>query len=192
MQAATSHNLGQNFAHAFGIQYLTQNNDLQHVWQTSWGLTTRFIGAIIMVHGDDQGLIVPPRLAPIQVVIVPIWRGEEQRREVLAAAERAQQELAGGLRVEVDRREEYTPGWKFNYWEIKGVPLRIEIGPRDVKQGQVVLARRDRPGREGKEFTLMNELAQRVPIVLEDIQASLLNRAQEFLEQNTAWPTTYE
>ena len=93
---------------------------------------------------------------------------------------------------EVDRREEYTPGWKFNYWEIKGVPLRIEIGPRDVKQGQVVLARRDRPGREGKEFTLMNELAQRVPIVLEDIQASLLNRAQEFLEQNTAWPTTYE
>ncbi len=93
---------------------------------------------------------------------------------------------------EVDRREEYTPGWKFNYWETKGVPLRIEIGPRDVKQGQVVLARRDRPGREGKEFTLMNELAQRVPIVLEDIQASLLNRAQEFLEQNTAWPTTYE
>jgi len=192
LQAATSHNLGQNFARAFGIQYLDSNNELQYVWQTSWGLSTRFIGAIIMVHGDDQGLALPPRLAPIQAVIVPIWRGEEQRRQVLSTAESVRQMLDGRTRAEVDVREEYTPGWKFNYWELKGVPLRIEIGPRDVERGQVVLARRDRPGREGKQVIPLNETAQQVPAILEDIQASLLTKARAFLEQNIAQPTSYE
>ncbi len=192
LQAATSHNLGQNFARPFGIQYLDQNNELQYVWQTSWGLTTRFIGAIVMVHGDDQGLILPPRLAPIQVVVVPIWRGEEQRQQVMAAVERVRQTLGDRLRLEVDGREEYTPGWKFNHWEMKGVPLRVEIGPRDVEQGQVMLARRDRPGRKGKTSVPMDELAPRVPALLEDIQANLLARARDFLERNTAQPTSYE
>jgi prolyl-tRNA synthetase len=191
LQAATSHSLGQNFARAFGIQYLDWNNELQYVWQTSWGLTTRFIGAIVMVHGDDQGLILPPRLAPIQAVMIPIWRSEEQRQQVMAAVERVSRALGDGLRVELDSREEYTPGWKFNHWEMKGVPLRIEIGPRDVEQGQVVLARRDRPGRGGKAFVPVDELTRRVPALLEEIQASLLIRARDFLEQNTTQPTSY-
>jgi prolyl-tRNA synthetase len=192
LQAGTSHNLGQNFARAFGIQYLDGQNQLQHVWQTSWGLTTRFIGAIVMVHGDDQGLILPPRLAPIQIVIIPIWRGEGQRDQVMTVAERVRRALGDELRVEVDSREGYTPGWKFNYWEMKGVPLRIEIGPRDVERGEVVLARRDRPGREGKTFVPLDGLAQRVPALLEEIQAQLLSRAQGFLAQNTMVPTSYE
>ncbi|MEA3344646.1 MAG: proline--tRNA ligase [Chloroflexota bacterium] len=192
LQAATSHNLGQNFARPFDIQYLDQNNELQYVWQTSWGLSTRFIGAIIMVHGDDQGLILPPRLAPIQMVIVPIWRSEEQRRDVMAVVEEVQGTLADGLRVEVDDQEGHTPGWKFNHWEMKGVPLRIEVGPRDVEQGQVVLARRDQPGQEGKVSVPMDELAQRAPALLEEIQANLLARAREFMERNTAQPRSYE
>jgi len=192
LQAATSHNLGQNFARVFDIQYLDRQNKLQYVWQTSWGLSTRFIGAIIMVHGDDQGLILPPRLAPIQVVIVPIWRDEEQRTEVMAGVEKIRRMLNRNLRVEVDDREQYTPGWKFNHWEMKGVPLRIEIGPRDVERGQVVLARRDRPGREGKISMSVEELAQQVPTLLEEIQASLLTRARAFLADNITQPSSYE
>jgi len=192
LQAATSHNLGQNFARPFDIQYLDQRNELQYVWQTSWGLTTRFIGAIVMVHGDDRGLILPPRLAPIQAVVTPIWRGEEEREQVSAVAERIRQTLADRLRVQVDDRQEYTPGWKFNHWEMKGVPLRIEIGPRDVEQEQVVLARRDQPSRESKRSAPMRGLAERVSVLLEEIQANLLARAHSFLEQNTSQPTSYE
>ncbi|HEY7542616.1 MAG TPA: proline--tRNA ligase, partial [Methylomirabilota bacterium] len=147
LQAGTSHNLGQNFAKAFNIQYLDRDNQLQHCWTTSWGLSTRFIGAIIMVHGDDQGLILPPRLAPYQVVVVPIYRSDAERVTVLEAAGRVKTQLAtGGVRVRLDERDGVTPGFKFNDWEMRGVPLRIEVGPRDVEKRQVVLARRDMPG----------------------------------------------
>ncbi|HOE71093.1 MAG TPA: proline--tRNA ligase, partial [Brevefilum sp.] len=140
LQAGTSHNLGQNFAKAFDIQYLDENNTLQYCWTTSWGISTRFIGAIIMTHGDDQGLVLPPRLAPIQVVIVPIFRKDEEQTLVMAAVERVKNDLAA-FRVKVDDRTEVTPGFKFNEWELRGVPLRLEIGPKDVANHTVALAR---------------------------------------------------
>lgn len=190
LQAGTSHNLGQNFARAFEIQYLDRTNTLQYCWTTSWGLSTRFIGAIIMVHGDDKGLILPPRLAPYQVVIVPIYKSEEERVHVLAEADRVAQEL-GGVRVSIDRREEVTPGYKFNDWEMRGVPLRLELGPRDVAQGTVVLARRDVPGREGKLTVPRAGLAERVGGLLEAIQAALYRRALAFRTEHTFEPVDY-
>jgi len=191
LQAGTSHNLGQNFAKAFDIKYLDRNNELQYCWTTSWGVSWRILGAVIMVHGDDQGLILPPKLAPFQVVIVPIWRNEDEKAQVLEATEKVKATLAG-VRVKVDDREEYSPGWKFNEWEMRGVPLRIEIGPRDVAQDQVVLARRDVAGREGKSVAPMAELAQRVPQMLTTIQADMLDRARQYQKANTFQPTTYE
>ena len=153
LQAGTSHNLGQNFAKAFNIRYLDREGALQYCWTTSWGLSTRFIGAIIMVHGDDQGLILPPRLAPTQVVIVPIYKTDEEKAQVFEAARKMRDALvAAGIRVRTDEREGTSPGFKFNDWEMRGVPLRIEIGPKDVAKGSVVLARRDKPGKEGKSF----------------------------------------
>src|ERR1700685_2066026 len=153
LQSGTSHNLGQNFAKAFEIRYLDQAGALQHCWTTSWGLSTRFIGAIIMVHGDDQGLILPPRLAPYQVVIVPIFKTDEEKAAVMENAHRLRKELIGaGIRVKMDERDGMSPGFKFNDWEMRGVPLRMEIGPKDVAKGSGVLARRDRPGEGGKSF----------------------------------------
>ena len=191
LQAGTSHNLGQNFAKAFDIKYLDRNNELQYCWTTSWGVSWRILGAVIMVHGDDQGLILPPKLAPFQVVIVPIWRNEDEKAQVLEATEKVKATLAG-VRVKVDDREEYSPGWKFNEWEMRGVPLHIEIGPRDVAQDQVVLARRDVAGREGKSVAPMMALAQRVPQMLTTIQADMLDRARQYQKANTFQPTTYE
>ncbi len=154
LQAGTSHNLGQNFAKAFGIRYLDREGALQFCWTTSWGLSTRFIGAIIMVHGDDQGLILPPRLAPDaggDRADLQDRRGEE--RWCSSVARKAREALvAAGIRVRIDEREGISPGFKFNDWEMRGVPLRIEIGPKDVAKGSVVLARRDKPGKEGKSF----------------------------------------
>jgi prolyl-tRNA synthetase len=146
LQSGTSHFLGQNFAKAFDIKFLDEGNQLQYCWTTSWGVSTRFIGAIIMTHGDDQGLVLPPRLAPIQVVIVPIYRKDEEKSAVMEAVSAVQAQLKD-LRVKVDEREGLTPGFKFNDWELKGVPLRIEIGPKDVQNGTVALSRRDIPGR---------------------------------------------
>jgi len=191
LQAGTSHYFGQQFAKAFGIQFLNQNNELEYVYQTSWGVSTRLIGALIMVHGDDQGLILPPRLTPIQVVIVPIWRAEEERQAVLEAAEEVRRRLDPTTRIRLDDRDEYSPGWKFNDWEMKGVPLRIEIGPRDVQNQQVVLARRDIPGRQGKQTCPMDALEQRVAEMLATIQNDLYARALRFREENTYRPTTY-
>jgi len=187
LQAGTSHFLGQNFAKAFDIKYLDRNNELQYCWTTSWGVSTRMIGAIIMTHGDDQGLILPPVLAPIQVVIVPIWRKEEERVAVLEAAERVRAQLAdGGVRVKLDDREEVSPGFKFNDWEMRGVPVRVEIGPRDVAQNAVVLARRDRPGKEGKTFGVPADgVTEAVKALLDEVQAALLQRATEFRDANT-------
>lgn len=192
LQSGTSHNLGQNFAKAFDIKYLDHNNTLQHCWTTSWGFSTRVIGAIIMVHGDDQGLVLPPRLAPFQVVIVPIYKGDEQKTAVLEAAERLNRELtAAGLRVKLDLRDNLSPGFKFNDWELHGVPLRLEIGPKDVANHSVALARRDKPGREGKQFLSQDGLTVAVQTLLDDIQKSLLQKALEFREANTYEPQSY-
>jgi prolyl-tRNA synthetase len=187
LQSGTSHFLGQNFAKAFDIKYLDRNNELQHCWTTSWGLSTRMVGGIIMTHGDDHGLILPPVLAPLQAVIVPIWRKEKERILVMEAAEQAQARLAGsGVRVKLDDRDEVSPGFKFNDWEMRGVPVRVEIGPRDVAKDAVVLARRDRPGKEGKTFGVPADGAdEAVKALLDEVQAALLQRATEFREANT-------
>jgi len=191
LQAATSHNLGQNFARAFEIRYLDRDNQQQFCWTTSWGLSTRVIGAIIMVHGDDQGLILPPRLAPHQVVIVPIHRNDAERSSVQEAVARLRQQLSA-YRVRIDDREGLTPGYKFNDAELRGVPLRIEVGPKDVAQGTVTLARRDRPGREGKSAVPQDGLEGHVAAALEDIQRSLFDRALAFQKAHTHEPRSYE
>jgi len=185
LQSGTSHNLGQNFAEAFDIQYLDKNNEQQFCWTTSWGLSTRFIGAIIMTHGDDQGLVLPPNLAPFQVVIVPIYRNEDDKALVMPVVNRIQGELSdAGIRLKLDNREEVTPGFKFNDWEMRGVPLRIEIGPKDVAKESVAIARRDIPGRPGKSFISQVGLAERVQETLTEIQNSLLNKATNFRDSN--------
>jgi prolyl-tRNA synthetase len=190
LQAGTSHNLGQNFAKAFDIQYLDKNNELQYVWTTSWGLSTRFVGAIIMTHGDDQGLILPPKLAPIQVVIVPIYKTDEEKAIVDPVVARVEAELQG-FRLKVDRCEEVTPGFKFNDWEMRGVPLRIEIGPKDVQKGTLAFARRDIPGKGGKSFVPQTQLEAQVAEALQSIQASLYERALAFRWANTSEPKDY-
>ncbi|MBN1438127.1 MAG: proline--tRNA ligase [Anaerolineales bacterium] len=191
LQSATSHNLGQNFAKAFNIQYLDPQNALQYAWTTSWGLSTRFVGAIIMVHGDDTGLILPPRLAPIQAVITPIWKKEEEKAAVCEQARRLEAELKAGLRVTVDLREGLTPGFKFNDWEMRGVPVRIELGPRDLAGQSVMLARRDKPGREGKTAAPWAGLAESVETLLGDIQQSLFQRAKQFRDSRIQDPPDY-
>jgi prolyl-tRNA synthetase len=192
LQFCTSHNLGQNFAKAFEIRYLDKTGQLQHCWTTSWGLSTRVVGAIIMVHGDDQGLILPPRLAPFQVVLVPIFKSDEEKAAVMEAAGQIRAELlAADVRVKMDTREGFSPGYKFNDWEMRGVPLRIELGPKDVARGSVVLARRDRPGKEGKSFVPRNGLAAAVTQALMEIQQALYNRALAFRDANTYDPKDY-
>ncbi|MCX6578005.1 MAG: proline--tRNA ligase [Candidatus Aminicenantes bacterium] len=189
LQMGTSHNLGQHFSKAFNIRFEDRNQNLQYVWQTSWGMTTRLIGAVIMSHGDDSGLKLPPRVAPIQVVIVPISMGN-WKEDVLPAAQAIEEGLKKvGLRVLLDTREEFTPGWKFSEYEMRGVPLRIEIGPRDVKAGQAVLVRRD----TREKMTLpLDAMASKVPGILEDIQASLFREAETFLRENTRQAGGYE
>lgn len=191
LQSGTSHFLGQNFAKAFDIQFLDSNNELQYAWTTSWGLSTRFIGAILMTHGDDQGLILPPKLAPIQVVLVPIFKSEDEKTKVMSVVEGVKDELKD-FRLHVDDRTEVTPGFKFNDWEMRGVPLRIEIGPRDVEKNSVAFARRDKPGREGKTFVSQDQLTAQVAEMLERIQASLYDRALAFRVSNTHNPKDYD
>jgi prolyl-tRNA synthetase len=192
LQFCTSHNLGQNFAKAFDIRYLDKTGVLQHCWTTSWGLSTRVVGAIIMVHGDDQGLVLPPRLAPYQLVIVPIFKSDEEKAQVLENANKLRKELAAaGIRVKMDEREGMSPGFKFNDWEMRGVPVRLELGPKDVAKGSVVLARRDRPGKEGKSFVPQQGIADAVGQLLADIQQSLHDKALAFRKANTAEPADY-
>jgi prolyl-tRNA synthetase len=193
LQAGTSHNLGQNFAKAFEIRYLDKTGQLQHCWTTSWGLSTRFIGAIIMVHGDDQGLIFPPRLAPFQVVLVPIFKTDEEKIAVMEAARKIFAELTfDEIRVKMDEREGFSPGFKFNDWEMRGVPLRIELGPKDVAKGTAVLARRDRPGKEGKTFVPQVGISGAVSNLLHEIQQALFDRAMKTREEKTIQPKDYE
>jgi prolyl-tRNA synthetase len=193
LQSATSHYFGQNFAQAFNIQYLDNNNTLQFCETTSWGLSTRMIGAIIMVHGDDQGLILPPRIAPIQAVIVPIYKNAAEKGSVMKVADRIFKELkAAGIRLKMDDREEVTAGFKYNDWEMRGVPLRIEIGPKDVEKDLVTIARRDVPGKAGKTFVPQNELTNKVITLLTEIQTSMLARATAFRDANIHEPKTYD
>lgn len=193
LQSGTSHYFGQNFAKAFDIKYLAQNNTLQYCETTSWAISSRIIGAIIMVHGDDQGLILPPRLAPIQAVIVPIFRNDAEKAKVMEVADRVFQELKdAGIRLKMDDRDNVSSGFKFNDWEMRGVPVRVEIGPKDVEKGSVALARRDRPGREGKSFVSQDGLATTVNSLLAEIQASLLQRATEYRDTNIHEPKDYE
>lgn len=183
LQSGTSHNLGQHFARVFDIKFLDEDQQEKYVWQTSWGVSTRLVGAIIMAHGDDYGLQLPPRVAPIQAIIIPIFFGEGKEVVREKCVEIEEKLKASGFRVESDLREVYTPGWKFNFWELKGVPLRIEIGPRDIKQKQVVVVRRDT--RE-KIFVAEDEICEKIQTLLIDFQSSLLNRARTFLRENTA------
>ncbi len=192
LQSGTSHNLGQNFAKAFDITYTDQNNTVQHCWTTSWGVSTRLIGALIMTHSDDEGLVIPPRLAPIQVVVVPIYKTDEERTKVLEAVARVTSTWKGQLRFKVDDRDNLSPGYKFNEWELKGVPVRIEVGPKDVEKGSVALARRDVPGRAGKSFVPQEGLTERILGLLEEIQAGLYERALAFREERTADVANYE
>ena len=172
LQSATSHNLGQNFARAFEVTYQTAEGGLDYVWNTSWGASTRLIGALIMTHSDDLGLVCPPRLAQYQVVIVPIYKSAEERVSVLEASDRLRKELAGGgVRVHVDTREGLKPGAKYYHWEERGVPLRIEIGPRDVSSGSVVLVRRT-GGK--KESISLDGIASRVTVAMNDMHTELL------------------
>ena len=190
LQSATSHNLGQNFAKSFDIKYLDKNNTFQYCWTTSWGLSTRFIGAMIMTHGDDQGLIMPPRLAPIQLVIVPIFKNDAERGPVLEAVEQLRAQLAD-FRLKVDDRDDVSPGFKFNDWELRGVPLRVEVGPKDVAKGTVMLARRDQPGKAGKAVVAQDNLASALPELFAEIQASLFDRALAFRKAHTHDPRDY-
>jgi prolyl-tRNA synthetase len=193
LQFCTSHFLGQNFAQAFEVRYLDQKGELQHCWTTSWGLSTRVIGAIIMVHGDDQGLVLPPKLAPYQVVIVPIYKADEEKALVLDTARKLKAELAkANIRVTLDEREGSSPGWKFNDWEMRGVPLRIELGPKDVAKQAAVLARRDRPGREGKISASLADLPVTVERLLGEIQQALHDKALAFRKANTHDAKTYD
>src|ERR1041385_1285677 len=182
LQAGTSHNLGQNFARAFEMVYQNTENQPEFCWTTSWGVSTRLVGALIMAHSDDDGLVIPPRLAPTQVVVVPIYKGEDERPAVLEAIQRIVGPWKGRFRFKVDDREHVTPGFKFNEWEVKGIPIRIEVGPRDIEKGTVALARRDIPGKAGKSFVPQEGLAQLIEDTLIEIQLSLFERALKFRE----------
>jgi prolyl-tRNA synthetase len=192
LQAGTSHNLGQNFAKAFDISFTDANNSIQTAWTTSWGVSTRLIGALIMSHSDDEGLVLPPRLAPIQVVVVPIYKNDAERERVMAAVTALTAAWKGRIRFKVDDRENLSPGFKYNEWELKGVPVRVEVGPKDVDKGTVAVARRDIPGREGKAFVPQEGLTERLTALLEEIQQALFDRALAFRASRTRAVSTYD
>src|SRR5437773_8608063 len=182
LQAGTSHNLGQNFAKAFNVQCQTAAGGLEYVWNTSWGVSTRMIGGLVMTHSDDNGLVCPPKLAPVQVVIVPIWKSEEERGQVLGVGDKVKAELVkAGIRVELDARDSLKPGAKYFEWEAKGVPLRLEIGPRDVAAGQVMTARRT----GGKAPAKLDGLGAAVRNTLDEIQATLFQAAKDRRETHS-------
>lgn len=189
LQAATSHDLGQNFARAFDIAFLDENQQRLHPFQTSWGFSTRTIGGLILVHGDDRGLRLPPKLAPTQVVVVPIYRGEG-RSEVLTEAEKLYISIRdAGFRAEADLDKEHSPGWKFTEHELRGVPVRVEIGPRDIENEQVILVRRD----TGEKETIARErLTERLEELMGEVQDGLLRQATEFRKANTRYTDSYE
>ena len=189
LQMGTSHNLGQQFSKVFNIRFEDRNQKLQYVWQTSWGVSTRLIGALVMAHGDDSGLKFPPNIAPVQVVIVPISAGN-WKENVLPLARNIEEKLGEeGLRVKLDEREEFTPGWKFSEWEMRGVPLRVEIGPKDIEKKQVVIVRRDTGKKENVTQASMN---RKVPEILREIQKNMFEMALKFQQENTHEVKDYE
>ncbi len=184
LQSGTSHNLGQNFAKAFEIRYLDPANEQQYCWTTSWGLSTRMVGAVVMTHGDDTGLRLPPKLAPIQVAIVPIYKNDDEKAAVHDTVQRIAKELtAADIRITIDWRDQ-SPGFKFNDWEMRGVPIRMEIGPKDVEKNNAVLARRDIPGKEGKQFVPQAGIVNAVKTLLAHIQQNLFQQAEDFRDGN--------
>ena len=190
LQAGTSHFLGQNFAKAFDVTFQDKDGQLKSVWATSWGVSTRLIGGLVMSHSDDNGLVLPPKLAPVQTVIVPIWRSDEERTLVLNYCEGIQKELrAAGIRFKLDDRDQYKPGWKFAQHEVEGVPVRIAVGPRDVKNGNVELARRDTLT---KKIVGGDEIGKRVLALLVNIQENLYERALEYRNDHTYYVDSYE
>jgi prolyl-tRNA synthetase len=203
LQAGTSHFLGQNFAKAFDVKFQNQQGQLEYAWATSWGVSTRLVGGIVMTHSDDQGLVVPPRLAPLHVVIVPIFRKPEEKQATVAAG----RQLAKALRdlpvdpwfgyepisVKVDDREQYQPGFKFNEWEVKGVPIRVELGPKDLAQNACVLARRDLPGKESKMTAVpLTAAPEKIVGLLKDMQKALFDKAKAYRDANTCPVDTYD
>lgn len=190
LQAGTSHFLGQNFAKAFDVKYASKEGKLEHVWATSWGVSTRLMGALIMTHSDDKGLVLPPKLAPNQVVIVPIYKGEEQLKEISETANELAAELReAGISVKYDNRDTHKPGWKFAQYELQGVPLRIAIGPKDLEKGTVELARRDTLT---KEFVNQSEIVGKVKGLMVEIQDTLFQKALDYRSEHTTKVDTFE
>ena len=188
LQAGTSHELGQNFSKAFDIQFTDENNELKYPYQTSWGVSTRLIGMIIMAHGDDKGLQLPPKLAPSQVVLIPITPKEEHKEPVMKIVNEINNEIGSKFRVKIDDSENLSPGFKFNEWELKGVPLRIEIGPKDIENGSVVFSRRD--GTDDKFSVPISDISKKIDSVLEDIQINMLDSSRKYQEDNTIHVST--
>lgn len=183
LQAGTSHFLGQNFAKAFDVKYTSKEGKLEHVWATSWGVSTRLMGALIMTHSDDNGLVLPPNLAPIQVVIVPIYKGVEQLQQISVVANKLADDLkAAGISVKYDDRDTQKPGWKFAQYELQGVPVRLAIGPKDLEKGSVELARRDTLT---KEFLPQNEIVEKVKSLMHEMQKSMFEKAESFRDSHT-------
>ena len=190
LQAGTSHFLGQNFAKAFDVKFLSKENKLEHVWATSWGVSTRLIGALIMAHSDDKGLVLPPKLAPFQVVIVPIYRKAEQLAEISEVVIKIKDKLeAKGISVKYDDRDTYKPGWKFSEYEFKGVPVRLAIGPRDLENNTIEVARRDTLE---KEVLQQEDIENKIANLLEQIQKNLYQKALSFREDNTYYVNTWD
>ena len=189
LQAGTSHNLGQNFAKAFDVKYQDKDGGLQYVWATSWGVSTRLIGALIMAHSDDRGLVLPPKMAQRPIVIVPIWRGDDEKKTVLDYADGILNELKTKYQVIFDDRDQYKPGFKFSEWELQGIPLRLEIGPRDVAKNALVMVRRDTME---KQFIKRDGILETVVHELETMQGEMLERARTFREANTFEINDYE
>jgi prolyl-tRNA synthetase len=203
LQAGTSHFLGQNFAKAFDVTFQDREGKREYAWATSWGVSTRLIGGVIMTHSDDQGLVLPPRLAPIHAVIVPIYKSDAEKTAVLEAASKLTQSIRDlplrewldyeAVTVRVDDREQYQPGFKFNEWELKGVPVRIELGPKDLAKGACVLARRDLPGKEAKQMGVpLTQAAARIGEMLQAMQTALFERARKFRDDNTYEVDSYD
>jgi prolyl-tRNA synthetase len=190
LQAGTSHFLGQNFAKAFDVKFATKEGSLEHVWGTSWGVSTRLMGALVMAHSDDEGLVLPPKLAPIQVVIVPIYKGEEQLAQISEKVLGLKKQLeAKGVSVKFDDRDTERPGFKFAEWELKGVPVRIAIGGRDLENGTAEVARRDTKEKSSQQF---DDLVNLIPALLDEIQTNIYQKAFDFREANTTKVDSYD